>query len=119
MFNTVQSNYLHFIAAQSKIYNKYTNFYLSDYLFVFIAYPSQASSPSASYSLIEINKGGNDKTNQETWIHPKLAVQLAQWISADFALQVSEWILDLFTNGKVEINIKLLKEKEKEIKLIN
>ena len=73
--------------------------------------------PSASYSLIEINKGGNDKTNQETWIHPKLAVQLAQWISADFALQVSEWILDLFTNGKVEINIKLLKEKEKEIKL--
>ena len=71
---------------------------------------------SLTYSLIEINKGGN-KYNQETWVHPQLAIQLAQWISPKFALQVSKWILHLFSNGKVEINMKLIKEKENEIRL--
>ncbi len=28
-----------------------------------------------------------------SWIHPDLAVQLAQWISPTFALQVSRWEL--------------------------
>jgi hypothetical protein len=68
--------------------------------------------------LVEINKGG-DHTG--SWIHPKLAIQLAQWISSLFALQVSEWILDLFTNGNVSINIKMqneLKIKDSKIKLL-
>ena len=79
--------------------------------------PDTGITASGSYSLIEINKGGNDKNNQETWIHPKLAIQLAQWISADFALQVSDWILNLFSNGKVEVNIKMLKNQNKELKV--
>jgi len=29
-----------------------------------------------------------------TWVHPKVAIHLAQWLSADFAVQVSEWIYD-------------------------
>jgi hypothetical protein len=62
----------------------------------------------ATLELIEINK-------ENSWIHPKLAIQLAKWISPTFALQVSDWILDLFTNSKIEINIKLLKDKEREI----
>ena len=68
--------------------------------------------------LVEINKGGNYK-NQSTWIHPDLAIQLAQWISAKFALQVSKWIRRLFSNSKVEITIKALKCKEKELKIKN
>ncbi|WP_175626732.1 MULTISPECIES: KilA-N domain-containing protein [Oxalobacteraceae] len=32
------------------------------------------------------------------WIHPKVAVHLAQWLSADFAVQVSEWVFD-WLNG--------------------
>jgi hypothetical protein len=68
--------------------------------------------------LVEINKGGNYK-NQSTWIHPDLAIQLAQWISAKFALQVSKWIRKLFSNSKVEITIKALKCKEKELKIKN
>lgn len=31
------------------------------------------------------------------WVHPKVAVHLAQWVSADFAVQVSEWVYDWFT----------------------
>ena len=68
-------------------------------------------------AFIEINKGGNDKNNQETWIHPNLAIQLAQWISPTFALQVSKWILQLFSNGQVSID-KIIQEKDQRIKLL-
>jgi hypothetical protein len=68
--------------------------------------------------LIEINKGGN---HIGSWIHPDLAIQLAQWISPLFALQVSEWIRTLFADGNVSINIKLQNEvklKDSKIKLL-
>jgi hypothetical protein len=48
-----------------------------------------------------------------TWIHPDLAIQLAQWISPIFLLQVSKWIRTLLTDGHVE----LLKNKDDELKL--
>ena len=63
--------------------------------------------------LIDKKIGG---IHESTWIHPDLAVQLAQWISPEFSLQVSRWIRTLFIDGKVEIDIKLLKEKENTIK---
>ena len=65
-------------------------------------------------NLVDINKGG---AHVGTWIHP----ELAQWLSPKFAIQVSKWIINLFTNGKVEINTKLLTEnklKDQEIKLL-
>jgi hypothetical protein len=33
--------------------------------------------------------------NGGTWLHPDLAIQLAQWISPEFALQVSKWTREL------------------------
>ncbi|MDH4417689.1 MAG: KilA-N domain-containing protein [Acidovorax sp.] len=33
-----------------------------------------------------------------TWVHPKVAIHLAQWLSAEFAVQVSEWVYD-WMNG--------------------
>jgi hypothetical protein len=41
-----------------------------------------------SSEVIDIKNGGN---HSGSWIHPDLAVQLAQWISPKFALQVSRW----------------------------
>ena len=77
------------------------------------------SKPNINVSkLIDINKGG---AHIGTWIHPDLAIQLAQWLSPKFALQVSKWIRQLFTNGKVEITTKLLtdnKLKDQEIQLL-
>ena len=72
--------------------------------------------------LIDVKKGGNDKINQGSWIHPDLAVQLAQWISPKFSLQVSRWIRELAMTGKVSLgnektNDELLKL-QKEIKLV-
>jgi hypothetical protein len=67
---------------------------------------------------VDIKKGGNDKFNQGTWLHPDLAIQLAQWISPTFALQVSKWIRTLFTDGKVEIKLQNeLNIKDNELKI--
>ena len=71
--------------------------------------------------LVDIKNDNSSEFNQGTWIHPELALQLAQWISPIFAIQVSKWIINLFTNGKVEINTKLLTEnklKDQKIKLL-
>ena len=62
--------------------------------------------------LVDVKKGNSSEFKQGSWIHPDLAIQLAQWISPKFALQVSKWIRLLLTNGSVNI-----KEYEKELKL--
>ncbi len=61
-------------------------------------------------NVIDVKKGGDI---QGSWIHPHLAVQLAQWISPSFAIQVSEWIYELFETGSV--SIKQLDDKDKII----
>jgi len=71
--------------------------------------------------LVDIKKGNSGEFIQGTWIHPDLAIQLAQWLSPKFAIQVSKWIRQLFTSGKVEITEKLLTEnklKDQKIKLL-
>ena len=62
--------------------------------------------------LIDIKKGNSDEFCQEIWIHPDLAIQLAQWFSLQFALEISKWIRTLSTD-----NIQLLDDKNKEIKI--
>jgi hypothetical protein len=54
-------------------------------------------------SAIDITKGGNDKKNQGSWVHPDLAIQLAQWISPVFAIQVSRWVRELAVAGSVSL----------------
>jgi len=66
--------------------------------------------------LLDIKKDNSSEFEQDSWIHPDLAIQLAHWISTKFALQVSKWIRTLFTNDTVSVYIKLLEDKEKEIK---
>ena len=50
--------------------------------------------------LIDVKKGGN---HSGSWIHPDLAVQLAQWLSPTFALKVSKWIREIALTGRVVI----------------
>jgi hypothetical protein len=80
---------------------------------------SEAGIPASQ--LLDIKKGNSGDFNQGSWIHPDLAIQLAQWISPSFALQVSKWIRTLFTDGNVSINIELQNEnklKDSKIKLL-
>ncbi len=69
--------------------------------------------------LVDIKKGNSLEFEQGSWVHPDLAIQLAQWLSPKFALQVSKWIRTLFSNSKVEVSLKLLKDKEKELEVKN
>ncbi len=42
--------------------------------------------------LIQTLRGGN--VAQGTWVHPQVAIHLAQWLSPQFAVQVSKWVFD-------------------------
>ena len=65
--------------------------------------------------IIDIKKGNSSKFSQGSWIHPDLAVQLAQWISPRFALQVSRWVRELAVTGSVSIGIEKTNEQLLEL----
>lgn len=37
---------------------------------------------------------GGDYRNQGTWVHPYLAINLAQWLSPKFSVKVSQWVIE-------------------------
>jgi hypothetical protein len=41
--------------------------------------------------------GDNDQRG--TWVHPQIAIHLAQWLSPEFSVQVTEWVYD-WMSGK-------------------
>ena len=55
--------------------------------------------------LIQEVRGGNP-LDQGTWVHPKVAINLAMWVSPEFEVQVTNWVHD-WMSGKVQANIKL------------
>ncbi len=48
---------------------------------------------------------GSPANGGGTWIHPKLAVHLAQWCSPEFALQVSDWVEEWLLTGLNPVQI--------------
>jgi hypothetical protein len=48
--------------------------------------------------LIISQKGNSVSFKQGTWVHPKVAIHLAQWLSPQFAVQVTNWVYD-WMNG--------------------
>lgn len=50
--------------------------------------------------LVQIVKGGEPHL-QGTWVHPQVAINLAQWLSPKFAVQVSKWVYE-WMSGKGE-----------------
>ncbi|MYG40639.1 MAG: KilA-N domain-containing protein [Nitrospira sp. SB0677_bin_15] len=45
-------------------------------------------------NLTQIIRGRGDRLEQGTWVHPQVAIHLAQWLSPEFAVQVSKWVFD-------------------------
>jgi hypothetical protein len=43
--------------------------------------------------IIQSLKGGNPAL-QGTWVHPQVAIHLAQWLSPKFAVRVTQWVYD-------------------------
>jgi len=49
--------------------------------------------------LVQSIRGGSPAL-QGTWVHPQVAIHLAQWLSPEFAVKVTKWIFD-WMSGKV------------------
>ena len=56
-----------------------------------------------NFKSVEVIKGNSSKFKQGSWIHPDLAMQLAQWISSTFARKVSKWMRELHLTGTVTL----------------
>jgi hypothetical protein len=66
--------------------------------------------------LIKLGTGSKCK-NSQTWVHPQVAINIAQWISPKFDVKVSGWIYEVMMTGKVDItNTKSYKELQRENK---
>jgi hypothetical protein len=48
--------------------------------------------------LIQSVSGGVPEL-QGTWVHPQVAIHLAQWLSPQFAVQVTQWVFDWISGG--------------------
>ena len=65
--------------------------------------------------LITQNTGGNG--NRHTWVHPQVAINIAQWISPQFDVKVSSWVLEVMMTGKLDItNTKSYRELQQDNK---
>jgi hypothetical protein len=65
--------------------------------------------------LIKQNSGGNGE--RHTWVHPQVAINIAQWISPQFDVKVSAWVLEVMMTGKVDItNTKSYRELQQDNK---
>jgi len=60
-----------------------------------ISHNSSITSISKAYPQLVTSKRGSPETGGGTYIHPDLAIQLAQWCNKTFAIQVSRWVRDL------------------------
>ena len=50
--------------------------------------------------LVQIIKGGSPQF-QGTWVHPQVAIHLAQWLSPKFAVLVSKWVFE-WMSGNIQ-----------------
>lgn len=69
-------------------------------------------------NLIEQNNDkNNDKNNSnDIWIHPDLAIQLAQWLCPKIGIKVTSLIREMLTENNHCFDLKILKEKDNVIK---
>jgi hypothetical protein len=51
--------------------------------------------------LLKYQIGSNSE--RKTWVHPQVAINIAQWISPEFDVQVSRWIYEIMLTGKTDI----------------
>ena len=52
--------------------------------------------------LTQVRQGGTS-AEQGTWVHPRVAINLAQWLSPVFEAHVSGWLEELMTTGTVSL----------------
>lgn len=51
--------------------------------------------------VVKVVNGKNE--DRGTWVHPKVAIHLAQWCSPAFAVLVTDWVFDWMTKGAISV----------------
>ena len=78
-----------------------------------------SSVPIRTDELIKYKSGSIHE--RSTWVHPQVAINIAQWISPSFDVKVSGWVYEIMMTGKVDItnttSFKKLQEENKGHKL--
>jgi len=73
----------------------------------------QKSKPeSLRIEIVSANVGGN---HSGTWIHSKVALDLAHWLSPDFGIQMYKFLSELENTEKIENIKQIIKPKELEL----
>lgn len=62
---------------------------------------SRSAQIRANLLIRSITDGPNEFRG--TWVHPRVAINIAQWISPEFDVKVSGWIDDLLSTGSVRL----------------
>ena len=57
-----------------------------------------------------------ERKEQAIFVHPKIAINIAQWISPEFDLKVSNWVYEIMITGKVITNTTAYKKLQKKNK---
>lgn len=71
---------------------------------------------SATYPDLVVSRRGSPETGGGVWLHPDLAIQLAQWCNPFFAIQVSRWVREWI--AILEQNRRAEEDKRNEWKAI-
>jgi hypothetical protein len=66
---------------------------------------------SACYPTLVVVKRGAPEMGGGTWLHPDLAIQLAQWCNKSFALQVSKWVREWITSAHSPTRLEMDKDR--------
>ena len=45
-------------------------------------------------AISNLGSPGGDRKNQGTWVHPQIAIDLAQWLSPEFKIKVTRWVME-------------------------
>lgn len=81
--------------AGGKLFNDYSRLRTTE---PFLTVLSGSTGIPVDLLVSTVMTGPNDFRG--TWVHPQVAINLAQWISPEFAVKVTQWIFD-WMSGKV------------------
>jgi hypothetical protein len=71
----------------------------------------------SSSSVMSVKDLIKTETNGNTWVHPQIAINIAQWISSYLDVKVSAWVYEVMMSGKIDItNTKSYRQLQQENK---
>jgi hypothetical protein len=81
--------------AGGKLFNDYSRLKLTP---PFLDVLARSTGIPVDVLIVTVMTGQNEMRG--TWVHPQVAINLAQWISPEFAVKVTQWVFD-WMSGKV------------------